>query len=115
MQPAWLYRGTGLRRGSEVTALFAGEMDSYYTTVPHPAGVVVIGQSPGIPCNGGRAHADSTFYVAGSGAGVFDAGSLGFDCGLGPSLFGCSPKHVDPRLQHLVGNLIAAMLSRTFH
>jgi hypothetical protein len=73
----------------------------------------------------GPSEADTTFYVASSGAGVFDAGSLWFDCGLGP---GCghwplaidSHTAADPvtfgdvRLERVAENLLAAMVRGRF-
>jgi hypothetical protein len=122
LEPRWLFRGTGFTLGSEVANLVGWEHDSVSPRAPIPAGLVRVAHTGELL----RGSTDSTFYVSGSGAGVFDAGTIWFDCGLGP---GCGERdlvphdkrvdidpHVmpDPRLERLVANLIEAMLSRHF-
>ncbi|MHB8510708.1 MAG: N,N-dimethylformamidase beta subunit family domain-containing protein [Actinomycetota bacterium] len=121
--PAWLFRDTGLHPRDHVKHLVGFEYDHFFPWVAHPNGVVLISSSPvrrGVSAN-------STFYVSESGAGVFDAGSLWFDCALGP---GCHDRSLvprwdprpridnrvveDPRIQRLIINLIHAMLLRSF-
>ena len=116
--PAWLFARTGFTRGSVVRLLFGYEYDAFYPAFPAPDHVQLIARGRttcGFP--------SSTLYVAASGAIVFDAGSIWFDCGLGP---GCDdpwlrmprdaevPIHpsisVDPRLRRLVDNLLNRML-----
>ncbi|HJT38040.1 MAG TPA: N,N-dimethylformamidase beta subunit family domain-containing protein [Actinomycetota bacterium] len=123
LHPAWLFAGTSFVHGSEIPRLFGWEHDVVEPGYPVPPGLEIVASVT--PGHGGAA--DSTFYVAPSGAGVFDAGAIWFDCALGP---GCWYKdlvpidkrvdfdaniHVDGRLQRLMENLIAAMLSHAFH
>jgi hypothetical protein len=114
--PAWLFKGTGFTRGSIMANLFAREVDHINPHLPVPPGVVIVAQGlvrcrPRDPIG-----ADTTFYTAPSGAGVFDAGSLFFDCALGPHPAGCTGYGPVPKqsagLQRLVRNFIAEMLRR---
>jgi hypothetical protein len=115
-EPAWLFRGTGFATGDTIPNLVGYEYDRIMPGYPSPSGVIAVASSP-LRCGGHRTVSNTTFYVAASGAGVFDAGSLWFPCALGPG--GCvnaSDSHPTPdaRLQHLVRNLIYAMLGRRF-
>jgi len=115
-EPAWLYRGTGFAAGDSVPNLVGYEYDRIMGGYPSPPNVVAVASSP-LRCGRLKTQSNSTFYVAPSGAGVFDAGTLWFPCALGPD--GCvnaSDSHPapDPRLQRLVRNLIFAMLARRF-
>jgi hypothetical protein len=122
LRPAWLFAGTGFVKGSEIPNLFGWEHDLVMAGFPIPRGLVRIAHVA-VPKRG---SADSTFYVAPSGAAVFDAGAIWFDCALGP---GCEDRDlvpidtrvdtdphiaVDPRLQRLLTNLIGAMWAHTF-
>jgi hypothetical protein len=122
LRPAWLFQGTGFTPGSEIPRLVGWEHDVVEPAYPIPRGLIVVAHVTAT--RGGSA--DTTFYVAPSGAGVFDAGAIWFDCALGP---GCEDRAlipvdnrvdmdpriaVDPRMQRLMANLIAAMWSHRF-
>jgi hypothetical protein len=122
LKPAWLFYGTGFTRDSEIPNLFGWEHDLVEPGFEIPHGLVRVAHVD--EPKGGSA--DSTFYIAPSGAGVFDAGGIWFDCALGP---GCEDHDlipidtrvdtdphiaVDPRLQRLMENLIAAMWAHDF-
>ncbi|MGZ4139210.1 MAG: N,N-dimethylformamidase beta subunit family domain-containing protein [Actinomycetota bacterium] len=115
-RPSWLFDGTGLMRGEAVRDLFEREVDHVDPRFPLPKGVVVVA-SGSVDCaaTAGRI-AETTYYTAPSGAGVFDAGSLQFDCALGPHPFGCSgfgPVLGEvPALRRLVENLIGYLVRR---
>lgn len=77
----WIMAGTGLGPGATITGAIAGEYDSYRAADPGPKNVEIVARSP-ITCVGRFDHADTTYYTAPSGAGVFDSGSLGYIAGL---------------------------------
>ena len=113
-QPGWLFRRTGLRPGVEVPRLIQGEYDRVYPNVPQPPGVVVVARTA-LPCGARAMEQDSTFYVAPSGAGVFDAGDEYFACAIGPTpARHCGDGRPDRRIERLVWNLFEAMIHRRF-
>lgn len=77
----WIMAGTGLGAGAKITGAIGPEYDSYRAADPGPKNVELVARSP-ITCVGRSDHADTTYYTAPSGAGVFDSGSLGFIGGL---------------------------------
>jgi hypothetical protein len=115
-EPAWLFRDTGFAPGDSVPGIVGYEYDRLFIHQPHPDGVVLVARSP-LRCAGRASEANSTFYVAPSGAGVFDAGTLWFTCAIGPTR--CTNRSgalikADPRVQQLVANLLGAMLAKRF-
>jgi hypothetical protein len=116
MEPAWLFRETGFRSGDDVPNMVGYEYDRVMPGYPRPDGVIRVARSP-LRCSGRASEANSTFYVAPSGAAVFDAGTLWMTCALGPG--GCNhPRDPrmkpDARVQRMARNLIDAMLSKRF-
>ena len=77
----WIMAGTGLATGGKITGAIEAEYDSYRAADPGPKNVEIVARSP-VDCVGRSDHADTTYYTAPSGAGVFDSGSLGFIGGL---------------------------------
>ncbi|HLW17209.1 MAG TPA: N,N-dimethylformamidase beta subunit family domain-containing protein, partial [Actinomycetota bacterium] len=89
------------------------EYDKTFAGQDHPAGIVDVARSP-LTCSGRQSESDSTFYIAPSGAAVFDAGTLDLVCALGPTSHACQGIYPDAGVQKLVGNLIDAMLAHRF-
>lgn len=86
---AWVWSGTGARRGEELPGLVGPETDQLDQSQPAPTGIQLYAHSP-VTCNGPpvfTGYGDVTYYTAGSGAAVFDAGTEGWVCAL-PSV-GC--------------------------
>src|SRR5512132_195126 len=77
---AWLLAGTGVRAGSRLPGLVGDEYDRVQPGAPRPPGVEVLLHSP-VRCRG-ASYADTTYYTARSGAGVFDAGTSSWVCQL---------------------------------
>jgi hypothetical protein len=118
----WLFRGTGFRPGDRVPGLIGHEYDreaSGAFAKDTPRGLRVLTRSP-VTCNGKPDVAESSLYIAPSGAGVFDAGTIQWSWGL--DSFG-SPKRqdaggltgtvtapavADVRLQRFTANLLDA-------
>ena len=78
---SWLLAGTALQAGDRIPRLVGYEYDRYRPGPPAPPDVAVVAHSPA-PCHGHASHADTTYYSAPGGAGVFDAGTTGWVPGL---------------------------------
>jgi hypothetical protein len=77
---SWLFAGAGVRAGARLPGLVGDEYDRVQPGAPRPPGVQVLLHSP-VHCRG-PSFADTTWYTAGSGAGVFDAGTGSWVCQL---------------------------------
>jgi hypothetical protein len=78
---AWLFAGTGVRAGSRLQGLVGDEYDRVQPGAPRPSGVQLLLHSP-LRCRGRSSFADTTYYAAPGGAGVFDAGTGSWVCQL---------------------------------
>jgi hypothetical protein len=86
VQPSsWLFAGTGVRAGTRLPGLVGDEYDRVQPDAPRPRGVEVLLHSP-VHCSGaavrGPSFADTTYYTAPSGAGVFNAATSSWVCQL---------------------------------
>jgi hypothetical protein len=77
---SWLFAGAGVRAGTRLPGLVGDEYDRVQPGAPRPPGVQVLLHSP-VRCRG-PSFADTTWYTAASGAGVFDAGTGSWVCQL---------------------------------
>lgn len=79
---AWMFAGTGVARGSSFPGLVGPEYDRVVdiATTPHP--IEVLSHSP-LSCDGHAGYQESAYYTVRSGAGVFDAGTMRWECALG--------------------------------
>ena len=78
----WIFAGTGVAKGSSFPGLVGPEYDRVVdiTTTPHP--IEVLSHSP-LTCQGHGSYQESAYYTVPSGAGVFDAGTMRWECALG--------------------------------
>ncbi len=78
----WIFAGTGVARGTSFPGLVGPEYDRVVdiATTPHP--IEVLSHSP-LTCQGHASYQESAYYTAPSGAGVFDAGTMRWECALG--------------------------------
>ena len=74
---AWMFEGSGFVNGEKVPEMVGNEYDRVTAGVPTPDDIQVIAHSP-VDCKGLKSYADSTWYSAPSGAGVFSAGTFGW-------------------------------------
>lgn len=77
----WLFQGTGVRAGDRFDHLVGVEYDRVTPGMPTPRPLEIISHSP-LVCNGRDSHADSAYYTAPSGAGVFASGTMRWVEGL---------------------------------
>jgi N,N-dimethylformamidase beta subunit-like, C-terminal len=92
VQPSsWLLAGTGVRAGTLLPGLVGDEYDRVQPDAPRPPGVEVLLHSP-VHCSGaavrGPSFADTTYYTAQGGAGVFNAATSSWVCQLSRA---CAP------------------------
>jgi hypothetical protein len=78
----WIFAGTGATKGESFPGLVGPEFDRVVdiATTPHP--VEVLSHSA-LTCDGHASFQESAYYTTSSGAGVFDAGTMRWECALG--------------------------------
>ncbi len=78
----WIFAGTGVGSGTSFPGLVGPEYDRVVdiATTPHP--IEVLSHSP-LSCQGTASAQESSYYTVASGAGVFDAGTMRWECALG--------------------------------
>lgn len=80
---SWLFAGTHVTQGEDLTGLIGPETDAVQLSYPTPRPIEVLLHSPTRCPAGNPAYADSTYYVASSDAAVFDAGTIDWVCAVG--------------------------------
>lgn len=79
----WLFAGTHVRAGTSLPGLIGTETDAVQLSYPTPRPIEVLLHSPTNCPNDAPGYADTSYYVAHSGAGVFDAGTIAWSCAVG--------------------------------
>lgn len=77
----FLFKGTGVREGSQITGLIGPETDRYYLDKTAPKEVQLPAISPVI-CRGKQTWSTMSYYAAPSGAGVVAMGTMGWSRSL---------------------------------
>jgi hypothetical protein len=72
---AWLFRGTGVRKGSRFRGLVGIEYDRVNPGDPVERPIQVLSHSP-LTCRGINSYSDSAYYTHRGGAGVFNTGTM---------------------------------------
>jgi len=75
MPDAWMFKRTGVRKGSRFPALAGVEYDRVNPGYPLERPIEVLSHSP-LTCQGVNSYADSAYYTHRGGAGVFNAGTM---------------------------------------
>ena len=73
----WMFQGSGFRNGEKIAHMVGNEYDRVNLSVPTPANIQILAHSP-VTCRGMSSYADTTWYSASSGAGVFAAATFGW-------------------------------------
>jgi len=107
-QSSWLYKGTGLAAGAQVPGVIASDVNGYSPGNGEPAGVEILAHSPAKPAVGRAGYADTVYYTASSGGGVFSSGTNGWipamaSCPASAPAAPCAASAVD----QMTGNLFA--------
>ena len=77
----WGFDGTGVARGDRIPGLVGPEADRVYPTGSLPRPLQILSHTP-YSCGGVTTAAESVYYTADSGAGVFTAGTLRWGCSM---------------------------------
>ena len=104
----WLLAGVEVSKGEQLPGLIGPELDSVQLSYPTPRPIEVILHSPANCPGGVPSHADATYYVAHSGAGVFDAGTIDWVCALGDSCGARVHGPTAPVVRAITDNLLMA-------
>lgn len=75
----WIFRGTGVRRGTTFPGMVGVETDRVGAGVPRPMEVLSV--SP-VDCGGRATVAHSAYYTVPSGAAVFSSGTMRWVCAM---------------------------------
>ncbi|WP_202805747.1 N,N-dimethylformamidase beta subunit family domain-containing protein [Actinopolymorpha alba] len=100
----WLFAGTGVRKGTKFPNLVGVESDRLDLRKPTPRPIEILSDSPVLCGTDRRTWANSAYYTVGSGAGVFNTGTLRWVQALGHS------KRFNPRTWRFVEQVTANLL-----
>ncbi|WP_371779421.1 N,N-dimethylformamidase beta subunit family domain-containing protein [Streptosporangium subroseum] len=75
----WIFKGTGVRRGTAFPGMAGVETDKVFSGVPRPMEILSI--SP-LNCGGRSTIAHSAYYTVPGGAAVFSSGTMRWVCAL---------------------------------
>jgi len=84
---AWMFRGTGVRRGTSFPVLVGIEYDRVTPGYPVERPIQVLAHSP-LVCKGVSSYADSAYYTHKGGAGVFNCGTMRWVESFAPPFYG---------------------------
>jgi hypothetical protein len=84
---AWMFRGTGVRKGTSFKVLVGIEYDRVTPGYPIERPIQVLSHSP-LSCLGVSSFADSAYYTHKGGAGVFNCGTMRWVEAFGPPTYG---------------------------
>jgi hypothetical protein len=79
---AWVFKGTGVHKGTKFTGLVGIEYDRVNPGSPVERPIQIMSHSPLI-CRGVHSYSDSAYYTHKSGAGVFNAGTMRWVASMG--------------------------------
>ena len=79
---AWLFAGTGVRRGTRFRGLVGIEYDRVNPVYPVERPIQILSHSP-LTCRGVHSYADSAYYTHHGGAGVASTGTMRWVASLG--------------------------------
>jgi hypothetical protein len=89
---AWMFRGTGVSKGTRFTGLVGIEYDRVNPDSPVERPIQILSHSP-LTCRGVNSYSDSAYYTHGGGAGVFASGTLRWVASMsGLRAFGLTPR-----------------------
>jgi hypothetical protein len=108
---SWIFAGTGAYKGERFDGMAGPEYDRLNPSVPFPRPLQVLAHSP-LSCDGFSTFADSAYYTAASGAGVFASGTMRWVCAMrGPAcgygLTRAARRFVDLATQNLLRDFAA--------
>jgi hypothetical protein len=104
---AWMFAGTGVKKGTRFAGLVGIEYDRVNPGAPVERPIQILSHSP-LTCRGVRSYADSAYYTHRGGAGVFNTGTLRWVASFGGlRLFGLN-RHTAAFTKRVTANLLHA-------
>jgi hypothetical protein len=105
---AWMFKGTGVHKGSKFDNLIGIEYDRVTPGYPLERPIQVLSHSP-LVCNGVSSFADSAYYTHKSGAGVFNAGTMRWVEAFTTPTYGWGISHATMRFtKRVTANVLTA-------
>jgi hypothetical protein len=99
---AWIWEQTSVVAGQKFAGVMGPEYDRVYPSSPD--NIEILARSPFAQGRKGLTHADTTYYSASSGAGVFASGTIGWLNHLEPIDASGAPR--EPALYHATMNIL---------
>jgi hypothetical protein len=84
---AWVYKGTGVHKGTSFRSLVGIEYDRVNPMYPVERPIQILAHSP-VTCLGVNSYHDMAYYTHRSGAGVFNVGTMRWVEAFAPPLYG---------------------------
>jgi hypothetical protein len=104
---AWMFAGTGVRKGTRFRGLVGIEYDRVNPGSPVERPIEILSHSP-VTCRAVNSYADSAYYTHHGGAGVFNAGTMRWVASFGgPYQFGMN-RHTGDFTRRVTANLLRA-------
>jgi hypothetical protein len=104
---AWMFAGTGVRKGTRFRGLVGIEYDRVNPDAPVERPIEILSHSP-VTCRGVNSYSDSAYYTHHGGAGVFNAGTMRWVASFGgPHQFGMN-RHTGDFTRGVTANLLRA-------
>ena len=104
---AWMFRGSGVHKGTKFTGLVGIEYDRVNPGAPVERPIEVLSHSP-LTCRGIHSYSDSAYYTHHGGAGVFNTGTMRWVASFsGPFRFGLNHRSA-AFTRGVTGNLLRA-------
>jgi hypothetical protein len=105
---AWMFKGTGVRKGTKFANLIGIEYDRVTPGYPVERPIQVLSHSPLI-CKGTASFADSAYYTHPGGAGVFNTGTMRWVEAFGPPGYGWGmARSAGPFTRRVTANVLTA-------
>jgi hypothetical protein len=83
---AWMFKGTGVRKGTSFRGLVGIEYDRVTPGYPIERPIEIVAHSP-LVCQGVNSYSDSAYYTHKGGAGVFNVGTMNWVEAFGQPLY----------------------------
>ncbi len=104
---AWMFAGTGVRKGTRFRGLVGIEYDRVNPDSPVERPIEVLSHSP-VTCRGVNSYSDSAYYTHHGGAAVFNSGTMRWVASFGrPYRFGLD-RHTSDFTRRVTANLLRA-------
>jgi len=104
---SWLLSGLTTGFGEELPGLVGYEIDAVQLADPTPRPIEILLHSPTNTCpNNKPPYADTTYYEATSGAGVFDAGTTDWVCAIGGTCSAPVPRVTEDTVAAITDRLL---------